>query len=256
MGYRMTKRNRKKFAVSRRQARHSKHDPSVPIIVTAREIIGLTDRDLIGNAFLSRLEHFGVRQDRSEETRKMRATPILSDKHEGLTVGIAIDRYLASICDVIVDAFQALPSSIWDDVAVEIGLLSPCQARPVHAAADPSNVEQVAEILRLYDRMSLRSTNVVRAFLGLPPVELEAPGSDENHPKNRRARRALGRFYVRAANKFMRTPDKIPEELHVTVLRDVTEEERARYVRQTAPGRTIRVWGYDTSSAPARQRPP
>lgn len=269
----MSKRSGRKKKDLFSKPRFSSHDPSVPILVNAHEVIGTTDRALIGNAFLSRLEHFGIRQDRSEETDRVRATKVDPDNPDSVTIGFAIDRYVATICDVIVDAFQALPPATWGHVAVEIGLLSPCVARratdrltrvrprkkgvrihiraavscPVEQSAEERSphaataseaetaLRDVAEILKVYDTMSMRACNVIRSFLKLPPVAL-GQEKDVRSPMSRRRRRALAKIYEMAEEKMSRTFDFVDA--------SVVDLDRKR--RQDARGRTIRIFGFDS----------
>jgi len=261
----------------------SKYDPTVPILVGPRQITGLNDRNLIGNAFLTRLEHFGVRQDISDAAKAMRATKIVAHDDLGdATVGAAIDRSLAMICDIIVDEFQALPPETWESVAVRFGCLAPCEAVPVpvaRAGRSQTSVAQnvagratapvklplsevdafvavaaVAEILRTYDSMSMRACNVVRGHLGLADVSLEKEEHGVSSPMNRSARRTLGKLYERAASGVARDLAKIPDPAEaresagrfgaILVPSSLTNPERT--ARQIARGRTIRIFGYDS----------
>lgn len=236
-------------------SKFSKYDPTVPIIVGPRQITGLNDRNLIGNAFLSRLEHFGVRQDISDAAKAMRATKIVAHDDLGdVTVGAAIDRSLAMICDIIVDEFQALPPETWESVAVRFGCLIPCEAVPAGDAPVAADVEAVAEILRTYDSMSMRACNVVRGHLGLAAVSLEKEEHGVSAPMNRSARRTLGKLYERAASNVARDLAKIPDPAEareaagrfgaIFVSSSLTNPERT--ARQLARGRTIRIFGYDS----------
>lgn len=261
-------------------SKFSKYDPTVPIIVGPRQITGLNDRNLIGNAFLSRLEHFGVRQDISDAAKAMRATKIVAHDDLGdATVGAAIDRSLTMICDIIVDEFQALPPETWESVAVRFGCLAPCEAVPVPLAradrsktsvaqsvsaratnpvrlprGDVDAIIAVAEILRTYDSMSMRACNVVRGHLGLAAVSLEKEEHGVSAPMNRSARRTLGKLYERAASGVARDLAKIPDPAEareaagrfgaIFVPSSLINPERT--ARQLARGRTIRIFGYDS----------
>jgi len=260
-------------------ASFSKYDHTVPIVVRPHQITGTNDRNLIGNAFLSRLEHFGVRQDLSDAAKAMRATKVVDSAMGDATVGDVIDRSLATICDVIVDAFQALPPETWERVAVRIGCLAPCRAVPVALtdrsqtsttqdvagrAIDPVQLPRseadalivVLEILRMYDSMSMRACNTIRSHLGLSAVALEAEeeGADVA-PMSRRERRLLNKLYLSATAgaerdiATMRDPNEARRKAtreHGFVFISKSFVNHERFERQIARGRTIRILGIDS----------
>lgn len=227
----------------------------------ANVLYGLTDRDLLGNAFLSRLEHFGLRQDTSPEGKAFRAMRlVLPETGELTTLGIEIDDHMLKILDVCVDAFQAIPTDTWERAALDFGYAHRTIAYPagrtgVFPAADdgdPAAVGEVQEVADLYDRMSMRATNTLRGLILLPPAALEEGGStDGARHMNRRERRKIASFYNHAVSlTAYRAAMCDPG----TAFAHRTDEEAARFARQVAVGRTIRLYGFD--AGPPGRKPP